>query len=76
MLFYSPQNILIKCSIFGNSVNAPSHIKLDPIQEKLLKAAGQLGGLTGVCIGFSLMSVVEIVYWFTIRVVTKHKKGA
>ena len=36
----------------------------------------QLGGLTGVCIGFSLMSAVEIVYWFTIRVVTEHKKGA
>jgi len=30
-----------------DSVNAPSHIKLDPIQEKLLKAAGQLGGLAG-----------------------------
>ena len=33
----------------------------------------QLGGLAGVCIGMSLMSVVELVYWFTIRLITNPK---
>lgn len=27
----------------------------------------QVGGLLGLCMGFSLVSLVEIVYWFTIR---------
>ena len=29
----------------------------------------KLGGMAGVCIGFSLLSAAEIVYWFTIRLV-------
>lgn len=28
---------------------------------------GQIGGLLGLCIGFSLISGVEIFYWFTLR---------
>ena len=27
----------------------------------------QVGGLLGLCMGFSLVSLVELVYWFTIR---------
>ena len=27
----------------------------------------QMGGLLGLCMGFSLISFVEILYWFTIR---------
>ena len=27
----------------------------------------QIGGLLGLCLGFSLVSLVELVYWFTIR---------
>jgi hypothetical protein len=27
----------------------------------------QMGGLLGLCMGFSLISFVEIFYWFTIR---------
>ena len=27
----------------------------------------QIGGFLGLCIGFSLVSAVEIVYWFTVR---------
>ena len=27
----------------------------------------QVGGLLGLCMGFSLVSFVELVYWFTIR---------
>ena len=33
----------------------------------------QLGGLAGVCIGMSLMSLVELIYWFTIRLITNPK---
>ena len=34
----------------------------------------QLGGLAGVCIGLSLMSVVELIYWFTIRLLNSPKQ--
>ena len=30
---------------------------------------GQIGGIMGLFMGFSLISVVELVYWFTIRLV-------
>ena len=28
---------------------------------------GQFGGLVGLCIGFSLLSVIEFCYWFSLR---------
>ena len=28
---------------------------------------GQFGGLVGLCIGFSLISVIEFMYWFSLR---------
>ena len=34
----------------------------------------QLGGLAGVCIGLSLMSVVELFYWFPIRLLNSQKQ--
>ena len=34
----------------------------------------QLGGLAGVCIGLSLMSVVELFYWFPIRLLNSPKQ--
>ena len=27
----------------------------------------QVGGLMGLCLGFSLLSFIELVYWFTYR---------
>ena len=27
----------------------------------------QVGGLMGLCLGFSLLSAVELIYWFTYR---------
>ena len=27
----------------------------------------QIGGVLGLCIGFSLISLIEIIYWFTLR---------
>lgn len=27
----------------------------------------QIGGLLGLCLGFSVVSLIEIIYWFTIR---------
>ena len=33
----------------------------------LIQYISQMGGLLGLCIGFSLISGVEIIYWFTIR---------
>ena len=27
----------------------------------------QVGGLLGLCLGFSLLSLIELVYWFTYR---------
>ena len=33
----------------------------------LVDFISQVGGLLGLCMGFSLVSLVEIVYWFTIR---------
>ncbi len=30
---------------------------------------GQIGGLLGLCIGFSLVSVVELVYWFLFKLI-------
>ena len=33
----------------------------------LIQYISQIGGLMGLCIGFSFISAVEIVYWFTIR---------
>ena len=32
------------------------------------------GGLVGLCIGFSILSAVEIVYWFTLRLYLDHFK--
>ena len=31
----------------------------------LIKAA--FGGLVGLCVGFSVISLLEVVYWFTVR---------
>ena len=33
----------------------------------LIQYISQMGGLLGLCIGFSLISGVEIIYWLTIR---------
>ena len=33
----------------------------------LIQLISQMGGLMGVCIGFSFVSAVEIFYWFIIR---------
>ena len=33
----------------------------------LIQYISQMGGLMGLCTGFSFISAVEIVYWFTIR---------
>ena len=33
------------------------------------------GGLVGLCIGFSILSGVEIIYWFTLRLYLDHFKG-
>ena len=27
----------------------------------------QVGGLMGLCLGFSLLSAIELIYWFTFR---------
>ena len=34
----------------------------------------QVGGLLGLCIGFSFCSAVEMVYWFLIRIPFRCKK--
>ena len=33
----------------------------------LLQFISQVGGLLGLCIGFSFISAIEILYWFIIR---------
>ena len=33
-----------------------------------------MGGILGLCTGFSLVTGVEIFYWFTIRLVSDHLK--
>ena len=33
----------------------------------LIQYISQMGGLLGLCIGFSLISGVEIIYWLTIK---------
>ena len=35
----------------------------------LLQFIAQMGGLLGLCIGFSFISGIEILYWFIIRFV-------
>ena len=35
----------------------------------LIQYISQMGGLLGLCIGFSLISGVEIIYWLTIRLI-------
>ncbi len=32
------------------------------------------GGLIGLCMGFSLLSGAEIIYWFTVRMWTDHRR--
>ena len=27
----------------------------------------QVGGLMGLCLGFSFLSIIELIYWFTYR---------
>lgn len=29
--------------------------------------AANLGGVMGLCLGFSLLSLIEVIYWFTLR---------
>ena len=39
--------------------------------EERMTALGyisQMGGLLGLCLGISLISIVEVVYWFTIKI--------
>ncbi len=40
---------------------------------------GQIGGLLGLCLGFSIVSIVELAYWFLYRLVvgitTPSKRG-
>ena len=33
----------------------------------LIQYISQMGGLMGLCTGFSFISAIEILYWFTIR---------
>ena len=33
----------------------------------LIQYISQVGGLMGLCIGFSFISAAELIYWFTIR---------
>ena len=37
-------------------------VKMTPVQY-----ISQMGGLLGLCLGFSLISLIEMIYWFTIR---------
>ena len=32
--------------------------------------ASQVGGLLGLCLGFSFLSAIELIYWFTYRLGT------
>jgi hypothetical protein len=34
-----------------------------------------VGGLFGLCLGFSFLSVIEIFYWFIIKLGRNMKKG-
>ena len=29
----------------------------------------QVGGLMGLCLGFSFLSAIELIYWFTFRLI-------
>ena len=39
------------------------------VKMTLIGYISQMGGLLGLCLGFSLISLIEIMYWFTIRIV-------
>ena len=39
------------------------------VKMTLIGYISQMGGLLGLCLGFSLISLVEIIYWFTIRMI-------
>lgn len=44
------------------------------VKTKKLFVAGDIGGVCGVFIGFSLISIVELVYFTTLFFVNSHKK--
>ena len=37
------------------------------VKMTFIQYISQMGGLLGLCLGFSLISLIEIIYWFTIR---------
>ncbi len=37
------------------------------LNKSVLFSAAAVGGIIGLCIGFSLLSLIEIIYWFTFR---------
>ena len=39
----------------------------------LIMIDSQMGGLMGLCLGFSLLSFIELAYWFTFRLARNAK---
>ena len=37
------------------------------VKYTFLDFFAQVGGLLGLCIGFSLCSIIEVIYWFAFR---------
>ena len=42
----------------------------------VLGYVSQMGGLLGLCLGINFISIVEVVYWFTIKVLRNLGAGA
>ena len=63
------------CSIcYRYSIEKPICDSFPPEYQKIRRMSGfdflsNVGGLCGLCLGFSLISGVEILYWILIRIV-------
>ena len=55
--------------LFGKSYST-KYVKKNRLTE--FDFLSQVGGAVGLAMGISIVSVVEIVYWFTIRLVRSH----
>jgi amiloride-sensitive sodium channel len=57
----------------------PSHVTTELVRSAkmtTLDYVSQIGGLLGLCLGFSLISLMEVVYWFTIGYYNKKQEAA